>query len=678
MSNFGNWVKETTTASGTGAVTVVGITGFTQFADEFADGDLVYYAILDGANRETGIGTVGTSGTVLTRTTVQATLTAGAYNDTTATALNLSGGTSYVYATANVAAWESLQLATLGTSTYTTLQDAVDTAHSTGVIGAHTITDDGDGTITVSAGQGLIRATDSSVDTLYMFDWPAEAGANVALTDNDLNYIYVEYNAGVPQLVATVTPRTDRNTNIFIGTVYRAGTTLHITQESAFVVNDHAALMVHRNQELTPFAHASGAAIGETGTRNISITAGTFWHGLIRYTTSAADTSVADTFRYYYQDGVGGFTEVTAQTQIDNLQYDDGTGTLATLGNSRYGAHWIYMGVDGDLYVVYGRGSYTLIDAEAAPIPANLPPHFEGHGRIIGKIIIQKSAAAFTLIESAFQTSFETGLPTDHVDLLNIGTNTHDQIDTHITNNPLNKLDGTTAPTANEDTGDGYEPGSRWIDVTNDKAYVCLDATSTAAVWTETTSAGGGAGTYINAPTAEAATNRTSGHVTQVSGSTTAVVDADELHYAPFWLDVDDTMDAFVLEVTVGGTNCRMALYDCEAGIPTTRVAVHNTSYDITTTGTHILTFDGGSTAVPAGWYFIAITSDGTPTLDAHKSDGCSVTPMGTNWNGAGTANQYSGLAKALTYAALADPADSTSLTKASGAASWMPGLRQG
>ena len=50
----------------------------------------------------------------------------------------------------------------------------------------------------------------------------------------------------------------------------------------------------------------------------------------------------------------------------------------------------------------------------------------------------------------------------------------------------LNKSDATTAPTANEDAGDGYSVGSVWIDVTNDKAYVCVDATSTAAVWKQT------------------------------------------------------------------------------------------------------------------------------------------------------------------------------------------------
>ena len=58
------------------------------------------------------------------------------------------------------------------------------------------------------------------------------------------------------------------------------------------------------------------------------------------------------------------------------------------------------------------------------------------------------------------------------------------------------KLDGTQAPTVNNDTDEGYVVGSRWFDVTNDKEYVCLDNTDGAAVWTETTGAGGGASTF--------------------------------------------------------------------------------------------------------------------------------------------------------------------------------------
>lgn len=47
----------------------------------------------------------------------------------------------------------------------------------------------------------------------------------------------------------------------------------------------------------------------------------------------------------------------------------------------------------------------------------------------------------------------------------------------------IHKLNGTTAPTVNEDSGDGYAVGSVWADVTNDKAYICVDSTVGAAVW---------------------------------------------------------------------------------------------------------------------------------------------------------------------------------------------------
>lgn len=56
----------------------------------------------------------------------------------------------------------------------------------------------------------------------------------------------------------------------------------------------------------------------------------------------------------------------------------------------------------------------------------------------------------------------------------------------------LHNLTATSAPTIGDDSGDGYAVGSRWINVSADKEYVCLDATVGAAVWTETTQSGGG------------------------------------------------------------------------------------------------------------------------------------------------------------------------------------------
>jgi hypothetical protein len=62
------------------------------------------------------------------------------------------------------------------------------------------------------------------------------------------------------------------------------------------------------------------------------------------------------------------------------------------------------------------------------------------------------------------------------------------------TSNLKSNFSASAAPTTSDDSGSGYVVGSRWIDTTNDKEYVCLDNTSTAAVWTETTGGGGGGG----------------------------------------------------------------------------------------------------------------------------------------------------------------------------------------
>lgn len=52
----------------------------------------------------------------------------------------------------------------------------------------------------------------------------------------------------------------------------------------------------------------------------------------------------------------------------------------------------------------------------------------------------------------------------------------------------LNTHDQTTNPTATDDINSGYQVGSRWVNVTDDTAFVCLDNTATAAVWKKTTS----------------------------------------------------------------------------------------------------------------------------------------------------------------------------------------------
>lgn len=51
-------------------------------------------------------------------------------------------------------------------------------------------------------------------------------------------------------------------------------------------------------------------------------------------------------------------------------------------------------------------------------------------------------------------------------------------------------LSASAAPTVNDDTSLGYAVGSRWIDLTGDKEYVCVDNTDGAAVWKDTVNDG--------------------------------------------------------------------------------------------------------------------------------------------------------------------------------------------
>jgi hypothetical protein len=48
---------------------------------------------------------------------------------------------------------------------------------------------------------------------------------------------------------------------------------------------------------------------------------------------------------------------------------------------------------------------------------------------------------------------------------------------------PLHKYNATVDPTINDDSGDGYGTGSKWLNTVSDEWFICSDATLGAAVW---------------------------------------------------------------------------------------------------------------------------------------------------------------------------------------------------
>ena len=85
-------VKETTTSTGTGTITLAGaVSGFQAFS-VIGDGNETFYTIAGGAEFEVGIGTYTSSGTTLSRTTVLESSNSGSLVD-------FSAGTKDVFVT---------------------------------------------------------------------------------------------------------------------------------------------------------------------------------------------------------------------------------------------------------------------------------------------------------------------------------------------------------------------------------------------------------------------------------------------------------------------------------------------------------------------------------------------------------------------------------------------------
>jgi hypothetical protein len=306
-------------------------------------------------------------------------------------------------------------MTTISGASYDTVEDWSNTTQSAGIITGGAVSNTGTGSINITAITGIIKSTDSVIGTNVFFDIVAQS--NVSLTDAVTNYVLVNYNSGTPNITISTTDTSNGHNIIRLANVFRNGTSLDIIYTGTFIydysrrVNTH-----HYEEELIHFV--TGALVSATGTRNIAISAGTLYAGLNRLTTSAIDTSGANSFAYYYYNG-SAWASSTA-TQISNTQYNNIASGLSNLSANRYGVHWVYKGSGTNTYVIYGQGDYSSTEASAASPPSSLPERVANFAVLRAKIIIAKDGTTFTALENTATTQFSTSGVVRHNDTVGI------------------------------------------------------------------------------------------------------------------------------------------------------------------------------------------------------------------------------------------------------------------
>lgn len=184
-------VKETTTTTGTGTVTLAGAEdGFQSFA-AVGDGNTTYYTITDDTDWEVGIGTYTSSGTTLSRDTILSSSNSGS-------AVNWSAGSKDVFVTVPASVAVNPILKAFGTSTSSISNTEVDLTWSESIsasfasITSADITFSADGTYTfsVTARQEGNNRTETIVRTYLdtgsgYVEQTSDIASNYASRDSD-------------------------------------------------------------------------------------------------------------------------------------------------------------------------------------------------------------------------------------------------------------------------------------------------------------------------------------------------------------------------------------------------------------------------------------------------------------------------------------------------------------
>jgi len=158
-------------------------------------------------------------------------------------------------------------------------------------------------------------------------------------------------------------------------------------------------------------------------------------------------------------------------------QYKTGTVSVTNGSATVTGSGTLWSGeiAAGDLFTIVGDNAWYEVASVGSNTSITLSANYAG----------TTGSGKSYAISRDFTTRLALPYPQKgDIETASIIKRAFEQIDTE-TNIATANYSATSAPTANDDSGDGYSIGSWWVNVTSDEAYLCVDATVGAAVWTK-------------------------------------------------------------------------------------------------------------------------------------------------------------------------------------------------
>ena len=288
-----------------------------------------------------------------------------------------------------------------------------------GTIDDPTIVDLGGLAISISSVDCLIRSDANYGDDGHLYRVTVPAVASIAVVDDSVNHVYVEWNAGSPRyIVSTSRGALNLSDNLPVARLYVTGGVVDSLLFFGFMGRSAGIRWLLRSVRITDpvgGVRESGLVLSESATRVVNIGSGSAWFVLKHITYDAiAQGGVGVVSKLMYH--VAGVWTSATITQYNNTQYDNGT-NLATLTANRYAVNWVYRNMDNDeIIIVLGNGDYQAQDAFASEQPV-IPSYMNEFHLLCGRIIVQKNAATAAAIETVTTEGFGTTSVVEHNDL---------------------------------------------------------------------------------------------------------------------------------------------------------------------------------------------------------------------------------------------------------------------